>query len=224
VTIAAWNQKWRWPFLLIACIFVYTTLTNIWERPEGLKISSFFILTIISVSLISRAMRSTELRIVGIELSKSALEMLAEDEDQVIRVIARKPQSETKRDLDCVDAVIRERYNLDPRECLYFFEVERGDASDFEEKVFVDARRVGNNKVLFVRSPAVANSIAALLIDLERRTGKLPHVYFTWTEGNPVINVIRFIFLGEGDTAPITHEVLRRAIPDMRHRPIVHVG
>ena len=70
----------------------------------------------------------------------------------------------------------------------------------------------------------MANSIAALLIDLERRTGKLPHVYFKWTEGNPVINVIRFIFLGEGDTAPITHEVLRRAIPDARHRPLVHVG
>lgn len=224
VTIAAWKQRSRWPLLLVVFIFVYTTVVNIWERPEGLKISSFFIISIIAVSLISRAMRSTELRILGIELSQGALAMLAEDQDQVIRVIARKPQPETKQDLDCVDAVIRERYGLDADECLYFFEVERGDTSDFEEKAFVDARLVGKNKVLFVRSPAVANSIAALLIDLERRTGKLPHAYFTWTEGNPVINMIRFVFLGEGDTAPITHEVLRRAIPDVRHRPIVHVS
>ncbi len=224
VTIAAWKQKWRWPFLFIALIFVYTTVMNVWERPEGIKISSFFIATIIVVSLISRAMRSTELRIVGIELSPTALEMLAEDEDQVIRVIARSPQPETEQDLDYVDGVIRRRYGLDPEECLYFLEVERGDASDFEEKVFVDGRRLGKNKVLFVRSPAVANSIAALLIDLERRTGKQPHAYFKWTEGNPVMNVIRFIFLGEGDTAPMTHEVLRRAIPDVQHRPIVHVS
>lgn len=224
VTISVWRRKLRWPFLLVALIFVYTTLTNIWERPEGLKISSFFILTIIAVSLISRALRSTELRIVGIELSANAIEMLDEDKDGVIRVIARAPQPETEQDLDCVDAVIRERYGLDPDECIYFFEVERGDASDFEEKVFVNARRLGKNKVLFVRSPAVANSIAALLIDLERRTGKLPHAYFSWTEGNPVMNIVRFVFLGEGDTAPITHEVLRRAIPDVNHRPIIHVG
>ena len=224
VTIAAWKNRWRWPFLLIAVIFSYTTVLNIGERPEGLKISSFFILTMIATSLISRAMRSTELRIAGIKLSPTALEMLAEDKDQIIRVIARSPQPETEKDLDRVDALIRNRFGLDPHEALYFLEVERGDASDFEDKVYVDGQRLGKNKVLVLSSPVVANSIAAVLIDLERRTGKVPHAYFRWTEGNPVINMIRFIFLGEGDTAPITHEVLRRAIPDIRHRPVVHVS
>jgi hypothetical protein len=70
----------------------------------------------------------------------------------------------------------------------------------------------------------IANAFAALLIALEETTGQVPHAYFKWHEGNPVANVFKFIFFGEGDTAPITHEVLRRAIQNPKRRPIVHVS
>jgi hypothetical protein len=70
----------------------------------------------------------------------------------------------------------------------------------------------------------IPNAIAALLIHLEKTTGKIPHGYFNWTEGNPTGNLLRFLFLGEGDTAPIVHEVLRRAIEDPKHRPVIHVS
>jgi hypothetical protein len=62
------------------------------------------------------------------------------------------------------------------------------------------------------------------VIHVERTTGRVPHIYFKWKEGNPVANIFRFLFLGEGDVAPIAHEVLRKAVPDVRHRPIVHVS
>jgi len=68
VTIAAWSSRARWPFLLVALVFIYTTCMNIRERPEGLKISCIFIATIMFVSFISRATRSTELRITGVDL------------------------------------------------------------------------------------------------------------------------------------------------------------
>ena len=42
--------------------------------------------------------------------------------------------------------------------------------------------------------------------------------------GNPIGNLLRFLLLGEGNVAPITQEVLRRAIPDVKHRPVVHVS
>jgi hypothetical protein len=58
----------------------------------------------------------------------------------------------------------------------------------------------------------------------ETRLGKLPHVYFGWSEGNPVSYLLKYIAFGEGDTAPVTHEVLRQAEKDPDQRPIVHVG
>ncbi len=224
VTISVWDSALRWPFSLIAAVFVYTTLLNIYERPEGLKIASIFIASIVSVSLISRALRSTELRICDVELDDDARRMLAEDEDQVIRLIAHRPRTPDEKALDTIDQEVRYYHNLSPDERLYFFEVERGDASEFEETLRVSGEKRGRHAVLHARSPVIANAISAMLIHLEKTTGHIPHGYFKWTEGNPVGNVFRFLFFGEGDVAPIAQEVLRRAIPDPKHRPIIHVS
>jgi hypothetical protein len=224
VTMSAWQSKWRWPFLLIALVFVYTTVLNVYERPEGIKIASFFIIAMIGTSLLSRALRSTELRIRGVELDEHARQMIAEDEDQVIRLVTRRPRPETEADLDQVVRDVRYFHGLGPDERIYFFEIERGDASDFEHTLHVTCDRVGKHFVLRARSPVVANAIAALLIYFEKTTGKAPHGYFKWTEGNPIANLFAFLFFGEGDVAPLTHEVLRRAIADPAHRPIIHVS
>ena len=68
------------------------------------------------------------------------------------------------------------------------------------------------------------NAIAAFMLHARDMTGQIPHVYFGWTEGNPIWYVLKFIFFGEGDTAPVTHEILRQAEPDQPRRPAVHVG
>src|SRR5690242_19482837 len=68
VTLSVWTRRLRWPFLLVSLVFVYTTALNIYERPEGIKVSAFFIGTMDVTSLISRTMRSTELRIHDVEL------------------------------------------------------------------------------------------------------------------------------------------------------------
>jgi hypothetical protein len=224
VTIAARKKMTRLALGIVSLVFIYTTLTNIEERPEGLKISCVFIFTMILMSLVSRAVRSTELRITGIELDEQAHELLAEDSDQTIRLIAWNPRTSQGKSRDEASLQLRLLHGLPPKESMYFIEVERGDTSEFNEHLRVQGCREGSNRILRVKSPVVANSIAALLIYLEKTTGHIPHVYFHWTDINPVTNVMRFIFLGEGDTAPLTHEVLRRAIKEPSRRPVVHVS
>ncbi len=150
--------------------------------------------------------------------------LIAEDHSRLIRLVARRPRPETEEALDEVESKVRYFHNLSADDCLYFFEVERGDSSEFSERLAVTGERVGKHRVLRARSPVVANAIAALLIYLENETGKAPHAYFKWHEGNPIANLFAFLFFGEGDTAPLAHEVLRRAVQDPKHRPVIHVS
>ena len=102
--------------------------------------------------------------------------------------------------------------------------MERTDASDFAEHLVVQGERIANHCILSARSPIVANAIAALLIHVEKITGRAPAHLLQMERRKPCGEYLRFLFLGEGDTAPLTHEVLRKAVPDITHRPIVHVS
>jgi len=224
VTIAARKGLPRFIVGFLSLIFIYTTLVNIWERPEGLKISCIFIFTIILMSLVSRAVRSTELRITGVELDDQAKALIDDARNHTVRLIAWNPRNSSSKKCDEAGLELRRLHRISLDDLIFFFEVERGDTSDFTDVLRVEGRRDGSSCILHAKSAVVANSIAALLIYIESTTGCIPHVYFHWTDVNPVINVMRFIFLGEGDAAPLTHEVLRRAVKDPSLRPIVHVN
>jgi hypothetical protein len=86
-------------------------------------------------------------------------------------------------------------------------QTELEDASGFENVLEVKGVEVGGHKVLRAQSSVVPNAIAALLLFLRDTTDKTPHCYFGWTEGNPIVYLFRFLLFGEGDTAPVTHEV-----------------
>jgi hypothetical protein len=223
VTIAAGTWLARAALGLVCLIFIYTTLVNIYERPEGLKISCIFIFTMTFTSLVSRTFRSTELRITGVNLDPQAQAFATESARKTIHLIAWK-RGNSGQDREQAKAELRQNYGLSPDSFIYFVEIERGETSDFTEFLQVYGLRDGSNQIFHARSAAVANSIAALLIYLKQGTECIPHVYFHWTDVNPVINGMRYVFLGEGDTAPLTHEVLRRAIKDPAKRPVVHVS
>jgi hypothetical protein len=224
VTIATWRTPKGWMYLSMAIIFVYTTSANIVERPEGIKIASFFITAIIFTSLWSRVIRSTELRIQQVSLTESAQAMIDQVGQDAVRIIAHRPDKRTEDEYDRKEQQAREDHSLDHNEPVLFMEVSQGDASDFSDDLVVRGVRVGRHCVLRCKSPVIPNAIAALLLHIRDTTDKMPHAYFGWTEGNPITYVLRYLFLGEGDTAPVTREVLRRAISNPLERPRIHVG
>lgn len=226
VAIAAWrNGGWqRWAFLAIALVFGYTMALNLVEQPEGIKIASLFIVFIIGVSFMSRALRSTELRVDGVELNDLARQFIEEAKNGTIRIIANRQDRGDVDEYRLKEKEERWNNHIPAHDPVLFFEVRPGDASDFSGLLKIRGVQVGNYKILRTKSPAVPNAIAAFLLYVRNQTGQIPHVYFGWTEGNPLIYVLKFIFFGEGDTAPVTHEILRQAEPDPSRRPAVHVG
>ena len=216
VAMTAWKQSNKWlPFATITLIFFYTTVTNVFERPEGIKIASVFILTIIVTSLVSRALRSTALRVLGINLDPLAASFIRPNTNgQSIRIIAHRPGlGQVKQYADKL-AEARESHHIPMDDPVLFLEVMPGDSSQFSGVLNVGGADVGGHHVLRCQSPAVPNAIAALLLYVRDETGQLPHVYFGWTEGNPISYLLKFLAFGEGDTAPIAREVLRQSEPN----------
>ena len=170
--------------------------------------------------------RSLELRHERIELDEKAKGFIKEaSEGEEIHIIAhrRRPGDDPEEYARKLEE--QRKYNRLSRGVpVLFLEIDVEDASEFEEVLEVRGVNVGDYKVLRAESPVVPNAIAAFLLYLRDQTGKTPNCYFGWTEGNPFVYVIRYILFGEGDTAPVTHEVLREAEPDLERRPIIHVG
>jgi hypothetical protein len=211
-------------FGAITLVFVYTTITNIIERPEGIRIAAFFIGAIIVTSLVSRVWRSTELRMEKIEIDETARRFIVEESRNTIRLIANRRNEGDVREYFLKEREVREDNHIPPMDSVLFLEIQVADASEFADIVRVKGVRVGDYRILRAESAAVPNAIAAILLYIRDQTGKLPHAYFGWVEGNPIQYLLRFILFGEGDIAVVTREVLRRAEKDPERRPCVHVG
>jgi hypothetical protein len=213
-----------WAFLLISLVFAYTTVVNVIERPEGIKIASFFIGSIILISLISRVMRTTELRVQHVELDETAQRIIDDASRGNINIIANRLDSGTASEYEEKERESRIDNHIPAGEQIIFFEVKIGDASEFTTTLKVKGVEVDGHRVLRAESSVVPNAIAAFLLYLRDKTGKLPHAYFGWSEGNPLMYLLRYVAFGEGDTAPVTREVLRQVEPDPERRPAIHVG
>lgn len=224
VTIAHKGQRVRWLYAGMTLVFAYTTVLNIVERPEGLKIASFFIGGIVLVSITSRAMRSTELRVGEVKLSPMAEAFLASFAPRPVRIIAHRPDKRTVEEYDRKERQAREDHSLQADEDVVFLEMIQGDASAFAEDIDVRGVKIGSHRILRCTAPAIPNAIAAILLKAQADSGQTSHAYFGWTEGNPIVYVLKYVLLGEGDTAPVTREVLRRAVRNPEHRPRIHVG
>jgi hypothetical protein len=225
VTLAARRSGRFWlGYLVLTVVFLYTTVANIIERPEGLKIASMFIATIVITSLTSRVLRSTELRVHSVDADERARAFIRAAAGAPVRIIANRPDLGDVAEYDHKLREARDSHHLPPDERVLFVEVRPGDVSEFSGTLKVNGVEVGGHRVLRCVSAAIPNAIAALLLYCRDQSGKIPHAYFGWTEGNPLAYLLKFLAFGEGDTAPVTREVLRQAEPNPARRPRIHVG
>jgi hypothetical protein len=225
VTISAWRSGRAWfGYLLLTLIFAYTTLVNLIDRPEGLKIATIFIVGIVISSLTSRVLRSTELRVHSVQADDLVRKFLSDATAGPVRIIANRPDTGLPEEYEHKLREAMESHHLTPDDRVLFVEVRPGDVSEFSGVLEVTGATVDRHRVLRCVSPAIPNAIAALLLYARDQTGKIPHAYFGWTEGNPVVYLLKFLAFGEGDTAPVTREVLRQSEPNPLRRPRIHVG
>ncbi|MFF8935246.1 amino acid transporter [Streptomyces paradoxus] len=228
VTIAARKARqrnWTIAFAVISAVFLYTTVLNVIERPDGVKIGACFIAGIILVSLLSRLARAFELRVTSVTLDDMAERFVRDMASRRMRFIANEPDRRDVAEYRDKIEQIRQDNDVPGREDFVFVEVTVTDPSEFEAGLTVRGEVLhGRYRVLTLESSSIPNALAALLLHVRDATGRTPHIYFEWTEGGPFANFLRFFLFGQGEVAPVTREVLREAEPDRKRRPRVHVG
>jgi hypothetical protein len=229
VTLAMWRRRRRAAavgFGLVTALLVYALTLNIIDKPDGIIISGLFIAAMAAVSLASRVGRTTELRVNRIEFDELALAHIAHGASagSLHFVAHRYHFDETPDELEEKKRQQRLLNPIPPDAHVILVEVQVIDPSEFSSTLVVCGLQVEEHQVLRLDSPAAPNALAALMLRVRDDTGQRPHLHFQWTEGNPLAHLARYVFLGQGDTAPVTREVLRKAEPDVQRRPIVHVG
>lgn len=228
VTIAAreaGQRNWFIGFAVISAVFLYTTVVNVIERPDGVKIGACFIAGIILISLLSRLLRAFELRVTSVTLDPMAERFVRDIASRKIRFIANEPDRRDKAEYRDKVEQIRTDNDIPGQEDFVFVEVTVTDPSEFEAGLTVRGEVMHNRyRVLTLESASIPNALAALLLHVRDTTGCIPHMYFEWTEGNPFTNFLRFFLFGQGEVAPVTREVLREAEPEPARRPRVHTG
>lgn len=213
-------------FALLTVVLAYALIANIIEKPDGLAISALFILGIVVISVISRVTRSTEIRAERIEFDETARRFIEESlrYDGRLNLIANRPETGQPSEYLEKESAQRRLNPVPGRPDVRFLEIKIIDPSEFREVLQVVGTEVGGHHVLRAESPAVPNAIAAILIALRGVTGQRPHAYFEWSEGSPLLHVVRYLLLGRGDTAPVVREILRENDDDPADRPVIHVG
>jgi hypothetical protein len=142
-------------FGAISIVFIYTTITNIVERPDGIKIASFFIFAIIAASFISRVMRSTEIRIDKIELDATAQAFIDELRSEgEIRIVTNRRETGDMSEYRFKEHEKRIDNHIPSTDPIVFYEIETGDASEFKGRLKICGTDIGGYKILRTQAPA----------------------------------------------------------------------
>ncbi|KRE22890.1 hypothetical protein [Agromyces sp. Soil535] len=213
-------------YSVLTLILGYALVANVIEKPDGLAISALFILGIIVVSVISRLARTTEIRADRIEFDETARRFITESlvHDGRLSLIANRRGVGDAAEYEEKERAQRRLNPVPVPADVLFLEINVVDPSEFREVLHVSGVEVDGYRVLRADSPAAPNAIAAILMAMRDAADVQPHAYFEWSEGNPLLHMVRYILLGRGDTPPVVREIIREVEKDPAERPVIHVG
>jgi hypothetical protein len=211
-------------FALITLVFIYTTIANIWERPDGIIIASIFIGCVMLISFTSRAWRSDELRLKEFRFADDVDRMLWTDilVEGAFRVLV--PHRPGSRSLADKEAEIRRKHRIPENVPIVFLEVHYGDVSEFQNAPIISARQEGTRFVIVAKDVvSVSHTIAQVAMEMTKGGAPLD-IIFGWSKGGSLKLALDYVLFGQGDIPNRVVDLLDKAIPDPAKRPTVIVG
>ena len=204
-------------------VFVYTTVAVMIEKPEGMKIASFFIVAILASSFISRLLRSTELRLSHFVFANAESQMIWESL-KYLEIPVLVPHRPGRRDLIDKEGDIRRVHRLEPSTPIVYLEAIPGDASEF---LHTPRMEVFSQEERFIlratKCHSVSHVIAAVGLELAKEGNPL-EIHFGWSDEMPMAANIKFVLFGEGNVPWMVRELIRKAQPDPRFQPRIVIG
>ncbi|MEI7652868.1 MAG: amino acid transporter [bacterium] len=207
-----------------AVVFVYTTVMNVIERPDGIRIVGVFVISILVSSFVSRMLRSNELRVESVCFDDAAMEKIAcaTSAHGNIRIVAHNPDHKIAPKVEAVTQF----HGLLGKPFL-ILEVILTNPSDFASTcLYVEGKNHAGQNVLQVHAPAAANAIVAIAnaIAVANPSNKV-RLNFEWAEGGILSNSIRFILFGSGEIGLMVRNIIQRAVTkEVSDRIYVHVA
>jgi hypothetical protein len=218
-----WWRRVPWGFAIIAAVFTYTFLDVVIGKPAGIKIASFFIITILVLSLISRIARARELRFKGFHVPDTISRLLWNTINHLdLSVLV--PHRPGRRSLESKEATIRREHRIPDNEMVVFVQVELADPSDFAPTPELTVKQQEGRYILQIKNAAsIAHTLAALALEMSK-IGRPPTIHFGWTDESPVSGTLGFLLFGEGNVPWEVRELLVKAEPDAEKRPKVMIA
>lgn len=218
-----WIIRVPWLYGFITAVFIYTLCDVVIGKPAGIKIASFFIVSILVVSLISRFARARELRFQGFHFPDVRTRLLW-DTINHLDLSVLVPHRPGRRSLESKEATIRHEHRIPPEEMVVFVEVELADPSEFAPTPSLHILQQEGRFIIKIKNAAsIAHTLAALALEMSK-IGKPPTIHFGWTDDSPVSGTLGFLLFGEGNVPWEVRELVLKAEPDPEKRPKVMIA
>lgn len=207
-----------------AGFFLVMTGLTVLMNHSGLTIALSFVAAILTSSLVSRWIRSTELRWEGFdfvdeataarwnELCRNGVKTLAPHRPGLVALADKR-------------ALLEREYRLERGAAVTFIEATLGDPSNFYQRPLIKIVLDGEIEVIRVsKCVSISHVIASICLELCRDGARPPEILFGWSNESPLAANLNFLLSGEGNIPWMVRELVRKARPDPEHQPRVIIG